>query len=57
LPNLGERERQEIRQAFERLVAKIMHPPMESLRDESHNGSHPGLLEALQRLFQLKEKD
>ena len=57
LPDLGVRERQEIQQAFDRLVAKILHPPLESLRDESHNGSHPGLLEALQRLFQLKEKD
>jgi glutamyl-tRNA reductase len=55
LPNLGDRERQEIRQAFDRLVAKILHPPLESLRDESHHDSHPGLLEALQRLFQLKD--
>jgi glutamyl-tRNA reductase len=55
LPNLGERERQEIRQAFDRLVAKILHPPLESLRDESQHASHPGLLEALQRLFQLKD--
>jgi glutamyl-tRNA reductase len=55
LPELDERERHEIRQAFDRLVAKIMHPPMESLRDESQNGAHPGLLEALQRLFQLKD--
>jgi glutamyl-tRNA reductase len=55
LPNLGEREQQEIRQAFDRLVAKIIHPPLESLRDESHHASHPGLLEALQRLFQLKD--
>lgn len=55
LPDLSERERQEIRQAFDRLVAKILHPPLESLRDESHYGSHPGLLEALQRLFQLKD--
>jgi glutamyl-tRNA reductase len=55
LPNLDDRQRQEIRQAFDRLVAKILHPPLESLRDESHNASHPGLLEALQRLFQLKD--
>ncbi len=57
LPHLGERERQEIHQAFDRLVAKILHPPMESLRDESQHESHPGLLEALQRLFQLKDRD
>jgi glutamyl-tRNA reductase len=55
LPDLDDRERQEIHQAFDRLVAKILHPPMESLRDESREGSHPGLLEALQRLFQLKD--
>jgi len=55
LPELEDRERREIRQAFDRLVAKILHPPLESLRDESHNASHPGLLEALQRLFQLKD--
>jgi glutamyl-tRNA reductase len=55
LPDLSDRERQEIQQAFDRLVAKILHPPMESLRDSSREGSHPGLLEALQRLFQLKD--
>lgn len=55
LPDLDERERQEIRQAFDRLVNKIMHPPLASLRDESQAGNQPGLLEALQRLFQLKD--
>lgn len=54
LPDLGDRERREIRQAFDRLVAKILHPPLESLRDESRHASHSGLLDALQRLFQLK---
>ena len=55
LPELDERTRQEIRQFADRLVAKMLHPPLESLRDESRNGSHHGLLEALQRLFQLKD--
>ena len=44
------------RQFADRLVAKMLHPPLESLRDESRNGSPHGLLEALQRLFQLKDK-
>ncbi len=57
LPELDERARQEIRQFSDRLVAKMLHPPLESLRDESRNGTHQGLLEALQRLFQLKDKD
>ena len=55
LPELDERSRQEIQQFADRLVAKMLHPPLESLRDESRNGSPHGLLEALQRLFQLKD--
>jgi glutamyl-tRNA reductase len=55
LPELDERSRQEIHQFADRLVAKMLHPPLESLRDESRNGTHHGLLEALQRLFQLKD--
>jgi glutamyl-tRNA reductase len=55
LPAIDERTRREIRQFADRLVAKMLHPPLESLRDESRNGSPHGLLEALQRLFQLKD--
>ncbi len=57
LPELDQRSRKEIHQFADRLVAKMLHPPLESLRDESRNGSTHGLLEALQRLFQLKEND
>jgi glutamyl-tRNA reductase len=57
LPELDDRSRQEIRQFADRLLAKMLHPPLESLRDESRNGSPHRLLEALQRLFQLKDKD
>jgi len=45
----------EIHGAFERLVNKVLHPPLESLRDEAQNGAPHGLLEALKRLFQLKD--
>jgi glutamyl-tRNA reductase len=55
LPELDERSQREIRQFADRLVGKFLHPPLESLRDESQNGSPHGLLEALQRLFQLKD--
>jgi glutamyl-tRNA reductase len=55
LPELDERSRQEIQQAFDRLVNKLLHPPMASLRDESRNGTPRGLLDALVRLFQLKD--
>ena len=41
--------------AFDRLVNKLLHPPLESLRDESRHGPPHGLLDALKRLFQLED--
>ncbi|MFM9026044.1 MAG: glutamyl-tRNA reductase [Planctomycetaceae bacterium] len=54
LPDLGEAERAEIRQAFERYAAKLLHPPLASLRSESRSGPPHGLLDALKRLFDLE---
>ncbi|MGL4514647.1 MAG: glutamyl-tRNA reductase [Lacipirellulaceae bacterium] len=55
LPALDDAARAEIEQFADRLVNKLLHPPMESLRDESRTGSPRGLLQALSRLFQLGE--
>ena len=55
LPGLDDHARQEIRQSFDRLVNKLLHRPMESLRDESRQGFPGALVEALSRLFQLKD--
>ncbi len=55
LPSLDEQSRQEITHFADRLLGKMLHPPLESLRDESRNGPPHGLLRALERLFQLKE--
>ncbi|MCA9270583.1 MAG: hypothetical protein KDA41_19005 [Planctomycetales bacterium] len=44
-----------MRKSFNRLVNKILHPPLESLRDEAHSGAAHGLLHALRRLFKLEE--
>ncbi len=55
LPDLESRDEEEIRQAFDRLVNKLLHTPLESLRDESHKGVPHGLLDALARLFQLRD--
>ena len=38
LPNLEPRAQEEIRQSFDRLVNKLLHPPLESLRDEVAQG-------------------
>ena len=53
-PELPESDRTEIRYAFDRLVNKLLHPPMESLRDETADDRPIGLLEAMMKLFRLK---
>ena len=55
LPALDDAARAEIRQAFERYAAKLLHSPLTSLRNESRSGPPHGLLDALKRLFDLKE--
>lgn len=54
LPHL-ERDRAEIEKSIERMVNKLLHPPLEVLRDESREGSPHGLLDALKRLFRIGE--
>lgn len=55
LPQLDENARGEIEQFADRLVNKMLHPPLESLRHASKNGTHHGLLDALKRLFKLED--
>lgn len=55
LPGLSAADRQQIQQlterTVERIVNKLLHPPLETLRDEARQGPPHGLLEALKRLF------
>ncbi len=55
LPELKDRDRAEIERSFDRLINKLLHPPLESLRDEARGGHPHALLEALKRLFHLKD--
>jgi glutamyl-tRNA reductase len=41
--------------SFERLVNKLLHPPLQSLRENADTSHHATLLDALRRLFQLRE--
>ncbi len=50
----GELER-DISKGLDRLVNKLLHPPMQSLRDQATDGNHANLLDALRRLFQLRD--
>lgn len=52
---LDESTKKELEIAFDRLVNKILHPPMQSLREHADTGQHASLLDALRRLFQLKD--
>lgn len=49
--DLGEREQEEIRYAFDRLLNKLLHQPMKSLRSENEKERGGGLLEAMMKLF------
>ena len=55
LPELDKTHRQEIQRSLNRVVNKLLHPPLESLRDEAQAGAPHGLLDALKRLFQIKD--
>jgi len=53
LPELSEHEQEEIRYTFDRLLAKYLHSPLESLRDEPPDSEPHTLVDALKKLFRL----
>lgn len=55
LDDLDEQSKKELEVSFDRLVNKLLHPPLESLRDDASQGLEHGLLDALKKLFQLRE--
>ena len=59
LESASDNDRAQIEQAFHRLVNKILHPPLESIREDSTNESTEdqpkNLLDAMKRLFQLHD--
>jgi glutamyl-tRNA reductase len=55
LPHLPDRDRQAIERSIERIVNKLLHPPLEALKDEAKAGPPTGLIEALKRLFRLHD--
>ena len=43
----------EIEKSFDRLINKLLHPPLTSIRDDAADGHSRGLLEAVRHLFNL----
>ena len=55
VPELGEREQEAIEKTIHRIVNKLLHPPLETLRDEARTGTPHGMLDMLKRLFHIKD--
>lgn len=47
----------EIEKSFDRVVNKLLHPPLASLRDDAAEGHSRGLVDALKHLFNLGEEN
>ncbi|KAA1260888.1 Glutamyl-tRNA reductase [Rubripirellula obstinata] len=46
----------EIEKSFDRLINKLLHPPLTSIRDDAAEGHTRGLLEAVRHLFNLGDE-
>lgn len=55
LPTLSPADRQAIERSVERIVNKLLHPPLETLKDEAQAGTHHGLLDAIRKLFRISD--
>ena len=55
LSHLSDTDRDAIERSLERIVNKLLHPPLETLKDEAKDGPPEGLLNAMKRLFQLRD--
>ncbi len=52
---IDEQSQKDIEVSFDRLVNKLLHPPLQSLRENADTTHHATLLDALRRLFQLND--
>lgn len=53
LPHLTPKDRESIERSVDRIVNKLLHPPLTVLKDEAREGTPHGLISALKRLFRL----
>lgn len=52
---LSSESEKEVTMAFDRLVNKLLHPPLQSLRENADTTHHATMLDSLRRLFQIKD--
>ncbi|MCA9134100.1 MAG: NAD(P)-binding domain-containing protein, partial [Planctomycetales bacterium] len=52
---VDEQTKKELAVSFDRLVNKLLHPPLHALRENSDSSHHATLIDALRRLFQITD--
>ena len=55
LAHLDDGDMDQVEQTLTRMVNKLLHPPLEALKDEAREGTPHGLLDALRRLFHIRD--
>lgn len=55
MPDLNDEHRAAVEATIQRIVNKLLHPPLEALKDEARAGTPEGLLHAIRRLFSLRD--
>lgn len=55
LSHLSPADLDAVERSMERIVNKLLHPPLEALRTEAKTGTPHGLIDALKRLFHLRD--
>lgn len=55
LEHVSEDDKHQIEQTISRIVNKLLHPPLESIKHESRNGTPHYLLETVKQLFGLRD--
>lgn len=55
LPELDDRQRDAVEKTIHRVVNKLLHPPLETLRYEARNGPPITMLDTLKRLFHIQD--
>lgn len=55
LETTSDRDRAAIERSVERIVNKLLHPPLEVLKEEARSGPPTNLVTALQRLFKITD--
>ena len=53
LPHLSDADRGQVERTIHRIVGKLLHPPLEAIREDARQDHPDGLTDALRRLFRL----